>query len=495
MLETADFPTWFRAGCYGGLACSLLAAAGIAAYALARRRGTPRQLAGAMLGCLSAAACILPAIIWSQTRLDLQGPALSVSEVLLWLSWVAVLGWMLPLGSSMGFLLFAVPFDARRALRARPRPPGSSPAEGQPHERDYEPLGQGVAWGRLIHLDGPYLHREVPLTRQVISLGRERDNDILLDADLASRYHAELRWERGRGYLKDHGSMNGTSVNGQNVWGVVPLHDGDVLEIGGRRFRYQDMNEQAKKSARLAQASRAADEHTADTAPLPGVNPALPTEGNASGWLIVTGGPGAGSRYELTQAACTIGRGTACDLIIQDSSISRRHAQVIRQEDGFFYAQDLGSQNGTALNGKRLTAPLRLADGDTLTLGTIPLRFVTRLPAAEGTDAGEVKPQAAAAAEMAAEVVPAAAEAPAGAGLSAAPEPGKVAQSAVRKTRALSTPLRGREGPNPLRLPSRALPPEQAPEGTPEATSAPETAIAEPQPPRHHPHRLIPHSP
>src|SRR5215469_14984949 len=108
---TADFPTWFRAGCYGGLACSLLAAAGIAAYALARRRGTPRQLAGAMLGCLASAACILPAIIWSQTRLDLQGPALSVSEVLLWLSWVGVLGWMLPLGSSVGFLLFAAPFD------------------------------------------------------------------------------------------------------------------------------------------------------------------------------------------------------------------------------------------------------------------------------------------------------------------------------------------------------------------------------------------------
>ncbi|HEY7126897.1 MAG TPA: FHA domain-containing protein [Ktedonobacterales bacterium] len=480
MPETADFPTWFRAGCYGGLACSLLAAAGIAAYAMARRRGTPRQLAGAMLGCLAAAACLLPAIIWSQTRLDLQGPALSVSEVLLWLSWVSVLGWMLPLGSSMGFLLFAVPFDARQARKARARPLETASTENQPHERDYEPLGKGVAWGRLIHLDGPYLHREVPLTRQVVSLGRERDNDILLDADLASRYHAELRWERGRGYLKDHGSMNGTSVNGQNVWGLVPLHDGDLLEIGGRRFRYQDRHQEAKK-AEAAPTSEATQESAAETAPLPAMSLAAQSSQRASGWLLVSGGPGAGSRYELTQAVVTLGRAAACDLVIQDSSISRRHAQILRQEDGFFYAQDLGSQNGTALNGQRLTAPRRLAEGDTLTLGTIPLRFVsspipTEREQAQAEDS-LLPPQL-----------------PAEPATAAAPASGEAA-SPARKSRVLSTPVRGREGPNPLRLPSRALQPEEVSGAASDVPSASEEAVvAEPQPPRHHPHRLIPHS-
>jgi pSer/pThr/pTyr-binding forkhead associated (FHA) protein len=473
MTETADFPTWFRAGCYGGLACSLLAAAGIAAYALARRRGTPRQLAGAMLGCLAAAACLLPAIIWSQTRLDLQGPALSVSEVLLWLSWVAVLGWMLPLGSSVGFLLFAVPFDARHALKARARPLRPPSAEGQPHERDYEPLGKGVAWGRLIHLDGPYLHREVLLTRQVVSLGRERDNDILLDADLASRYHADLRWERGRGYLKDHGSMNGTSVNGQNVWGVVPLHDGDVLEIGGQRFRYQDAQQEASKAG-AAPGSAAADagEQMAETAPLPTAAPR--PQNLAAGWLIVSGGPGAGSRHELAQATCTIGRSAACDLVIGDSSLSRRHAQILRQEDGFFYAQDLGSQNGTALNGKRLTAPQRLAEGDTLTLGAIALRFVSSLPPTEREQPGDAAPLA---------------EPP------AAPEPdAAAAPSNAGKPRIPSTPLRGREGPRPLRLPTRPLQ-DQPSDTPPEAPSEQaEAVIAKAAPPKHHPHRLLPHS-
>lgn len=485
MLETADFPTWFRAGCYGGLACSLLAAAGIAAYALTRKRGTPRQLAGAMLGCLAAAACILPAIIWSQTRLDLQGPALSVSEVLLWLSWVSVLGWMLPLGSSMGFLLFAVPFDARQARKARARPLGTASMESQPPEHDYEPLGKGVAWGRLIHLDGPYLHREVPLTRQVVSLGRERDNDILLDADLASRYHAELRWERGRGYLKDHGSMNGTAVNGQNVWGVVPLKDGDLLEIGGRRFRYQELLPAAKKSETPA-TSKTIEESTAETAPLPAASLNAQPSQAASGWLLVTGGPSAGSRYELTEAVVTLGRAASCDLVIQDSSISRRHAQVIRQEDGFFYAQNLGSQNGTALNGQRLTAPQRLADGDTLTLGTIPLRFVSKLPTAE-------REQAQAEDSPLPPLLPA--EQPAAGALPITPAAGEAAPP-VRKSRVLSTPVRGREGYYPLRLPTRPLQAgEETPGAPPDTSSGTEEAeVTDPQPPRHHPHRLIPHS-
>lgn len=485
MLETADFPTWFRAGCYGGLACSLLAAAGIAAYALTRRRGTPRQLAGAMLGCLAAAACILPAIIWSQTRLDLQGPALSVSEVLLWLSWVSVLGWMLPLGSSMGFLLFAVPFDAHQARKARARPLGPASAESQQPERDHEPLGNGVAWGRLIPLDGPYLHREVLLTRQIVSLGRERDNDILLETDLASRYHAELRWERGRGYLKDHGSMNGTAVNGQNVWGLVPLTDGDMLEIGGRRFRYQDMNKGAKK-AEAPSTSEATKESLTETAPLPAAS--LPTQPSqrASGWLLVSGGPGAGSRYELTQAVVTLGRAASCELVIQDSSISRRHAQIIRQEDGFFYAQDLGSQNGTALNGQRLTAPQRLTEGDTLTLGTIPLRFVSSPLPTEREQPQEEE-------SLLPPLLPT--EPPVSAAPPAAPASSE-AGTPVKKSRVPTTPVRGREGYYPLRLPSRALQAaEEAAGAPPEASSAPEeTAAAEPQPPRPHPHRLIPHS-
>ncbi len=466
---TADFPTWFRAGCYGGLGCSLLAAVGIAAYALARRRGTPRQLAGAMLGCLAAALCILPAIIWNQTRLDLKGPALSISEILLWLAWVAVIGWMLPLGVSAGFLLLAPPFDQRqrvgsRALRSVPGTPSS-----EEHQR--EPLGSGIAWGRLVYLEGPYNQRQVALSRQVILVGRERDNDILLDTDLASRYHAEVRLDRGRAYLLDRGSMNGTSLNGQKIWGLSPLQHGDLLDIGGQHFRYEDLTAQAHTTASSPPGRSGAGEPAGETSTLAALTP-QPSRAAPGARLIISGGPTAGQSVALRGAVVTIGRDSACDVVIPDASISRQHSQILRQESGW-YVQDLGSRNGTALNGERLSAPHRLEDGDSLMLGAIPLRYL----AASAQGADETPAEARKATMDASEEAP--------------------TEETTRgpRTRALppkppTMPLQGRENRGPLRLPSRTL--------AQPAASAPETPADAANPAPAHlsnsvfrPHRLI----
>lgn len=441
---TANFPTWFRAGCYGGLACSLVVAAAIAAYSLARKRGTPRQLAGAMLGCLAAAVCILPAIIWSETRLDLQGPALSVSEVLLWLAWVAVIGWMLPLGVSAGFLLLAPPFDARQMrLRQASRAARSIPASVSSTERQHEPLGPGVAWGRLTHLDGPYIHRQVALSPQVILLGRERDNDIRLETELASRYHAELRLDRGRVYLLDRGSMNGTSVNGQKIWGLVPLQDGDVLEVGGQRFRYEDLRPRASQSANAATNDEGSSrKDDTETARLPALTIPPPQPAIPAGQLVLSGGPDAGQVFALNKAIITIGRSSECDVVIPDASISRQHTQIIRQEMGW-YAQDLGSRNGTTLNGQRLSAPQRLEDGDTLTVGDIPLRYL----ATSRTEEGEI------AEASSQEALPEASQE------AAADEPTTATPTRALPPRTPTVPLSGHDTPPPMRLPTHPLPP------------------------------------
>ena len=66
----------------------------------------------------------------------------------------------------------------------------------------------------------------------------------------------------------------------------------------------------------------------------------------------------------------TIGRGFACDLSIADSSVSREHAELIR-ESGEWRLADLGSLNGTRLNGWRLTEPVLVRSGDLVTFGTV----------------------------------------------------------------------------------------------------------------------------
>ena len=79
-----------------------------------------------------------------------------------------------------------------------------------------------------------------------------------------------------------------------------------------------------------------------------------------------------------------IGRGRSADLVISEPTISRAHAAIGWDAEGFFM-QDLGSTNGTKVNGQR--SPLaRLTDGDELQLGKLQLRITLRRePARNGS--------------------------------------------------------------------------------------------------------------
>jgi pSer/pThr/pTyr-binding forkhead associated (FHA) protein len=68
-----------------------------------------------------------------------------------------------------------------------------------------------------------------------------------------------------------------------------------------------------------------------------------------------------------------IGRGRTADLVLSEATISRAHA-AIGYEKGTFFVQDLGSTNGTGVNGKR-EPRTTLRDGDEVQLGKLLLRF------------------------------------------------------------------------------------------------------------------------
>ena len=63
-----------------------------------------------------------------------------------------------------------------------------------------------------------------------------------------------------------------------------------------------------------------------------------------------------------------IGRGTECDVVIHDLKASRRHCQLTRNADGFLL-EDLGSRNGTLVNGVKITAPVLLKTSHTFQVG------------------------------------------------------------------------------------------------------------------------------
>ncbi len=96
-----------------------------------------------------------------------------------------------------------------------------------------------------------------------------------------------------------------------------------------------------------------------------------------AGRLVVVKSPDLeeGERFELDSAQLTIGRGGQNDIAIDtDEYASARHARFEPRKDGV-WVQDLGSTNGTYLNGAKLDQPRRLAEGDIVRVGETDLRF------------------------------------------------------------------------------------------------------------------------
>ena len=100
----------------------------------------------------------------------------------------------------------------------------------------------------------------------------------------------------------------------------------------------------------------------------------VPGEGE-TGQLVVTRGATAGARYALTEAETTIGRHPDSGIFLDDVTVSRRHAKVIKGQQGQYVIEDMGSLNGTYLDGERVERAA-LREGAQIQIGKYRLVFV-----------------------------------------------------------------------------------------------------------------------
>ena len=129
--------------------------------------------------------------------------------------------------------------------------------------------------------------------------------------------------------------------------------------------------------------------------------------------MIVRTGPNPGTVFELTKEVSLIGRDVTNDVVVGDAEVSRQHSRLTRTPGGYVL-EDLGSTNGTFVNGERLVAPRVMNPGDLVALGeTVSLTFDATSPEAAATVAQ-----------------PAATAEPAKKAPGAAPQPAAQAQSA-----------------------------------------------------------------
>jgi hypothetical protein len=81
-----------------------------------------------------------------------------------------------------------------------------------------------------------------------------------------------------------------------------------------------------------------------------------------------------GKRMVVGPAGITIGRSRKCDVVLNDINVSRQHAEI-RPRGGSWVLSDLGSTNGSSLNGRRIEGPEVVKAGDEIEIGTSKIRF------------------------------------------------------------------------------------------------------------------------
>jgi pSer/pThr/pTyr-binding forkhead associated (FHA) protein len=244
----------------------------------------------------------------------------------------------------------------------------------------------GKTGGRVVCLtDG----REYTMGEGPLRLGRDAASDVVVSGHEVSRNHAEIQPDPD-GYLLVDTSVNGTYVNGQRVGKTHRLSRADVIRIGNDEFRfYADARVSGPQSAILLPAGSdapsslppgGAAQRLSDTMHgLPASEaqrqntPPSPMAVPLASFLFRTGDL-KGRRLPIKVPVANIGRGDYNDVVIADPSVSTMHAKLQRRE-AIWILTDLGSTNGTFVEGERLTGEVPLSPGTTLRFGDVSALF------------------------------------------------------------------------------------------------------------------------
>ena len=243
----------------------------------------------------------------------------------------------------------------------------------------------GPSGGRVVCLtDG----REYTVKDEPLVFGRDAASDVVVTAGDVSRKHAEIRGTP-QGYVLDDLSVNGTFVNGRRIGREHVLARADVIRIGTDEFRfYADSAPPATVSGprpvppegplHTPTGATARLSDTMHGLPLPLPREAPPTPPTAVALplasLLVRSGALRGRRLPITAATVNIGRAEYNDLVIADPSVSTTHAKLQRKDD-VWVLTDLGSTNGTQVEGEPVTGETALTPGTTIRFGDVAALF------------------------------------------------------------------------------------------------------------------------
>lgn len=234
------------------------------------------------------------------------------------------------------------------------------------------------------------------------SIGRSNSCDIVIQYDTMSRFQAVIARRNDNWYIHDLRSKSGVKVNGKIIEKKQTVKDGDILTLGSMRFRFEvaddpvvrvgkkkkskgKKTEPAKKTPSSKPQSQTIPKKPSSEKPQHYTDynkPQLNFEKKTPSSYTVEAPTGTrtrrsakpivvnkdtGERFVLEGNQVTVGTAPRNDIRLKSKDCSKKHAAFVLYEDGWAI-EDLGSAKGTKLNGKKITSPQLLFDGDIISL-------------------------------------------------------------------------------------------------------------------------------
>jgi len=218
---------------------------------------------------------------------------------------------------------------------------------------------------------------EIPLDQDVMTIGRKTDNDIVIDNQAVSGYHARIKKEGNSLFIEDASSLNGTYINGQKI-SKGELHNGDVVLIGvhtldvilgrardtetkGFAVRGRSMNETvviAAEDQKKILASQDKDKP------------------EILGGFIVIEGSTEKRDYLLKERVITIGKEDGAGIHLRGFFAPKVAALVNRRKEGYFITPAGGKT--LKVNGQKVDHKYDLKDGDIVEAGGLKLQYYVK---------------------------------------------------------------------------------------------------------------------
>ncbi|MDO8415880.1 MAG: FHA domain-containing protein [Agitococcus sp.] len=197
-----------------------------------------------------------------------------------------------------------------------------------------------------------------------LTIGRDKTNNLVINDEGVSVFHAELQQEDGKLFLRDTGSVNGTFLNGQPVSKRTEIKVGDIIRLHLVELQIIDPTKAPPEPP-----PQAIKRDMPKPPPL---------------WQVKAMTGVISGRMFPIEGTNVIGRDPHCEIVVGGAHVSRRHAEFSVRA-GQLWVKDLGSSNGSWVNGKKHDE-VALQNGDEVKFDAMVFKVVGPVETAAHSD-------------------------------------------------------------------------------------------------------------